>query len=332
MDFSSDLSWIGISLKVFFIDVLLSGDNVVLIALACRGLSAAQARKAITIGVAGAIFFRVILAALAGVLMSLPFLRLAGAALLILIAINLLAGEYQRRSEGETADGIGLDPRLADDSGLLGAAILILLADAIMSLDNIVALAAVSDGSLAILMGGLLFSVPVIFFGSLVVGEVMQAVPAFILVGTGLLGWVAGGMIVSDPLWSAWIAHNAEAFSVLVPVAAALFVLVEGRITADSRRARTPKPVPPVQVPAVMVGTAMGIATTAAPSIASSPMTPSPVPARPLAPLAVVGPVSPARSEAAAGDERLILIGFGILACVAAIFFIVVLIAGNGLG
>ncbi|MFG1344320.1 YjbE family putative metal transport protein [Xanthobacter autotrophicus DSM 431] len=238
MDLGADLSWFGTSLKIFFIDILLSGDNALLIALACRSLPASQVPRAVALGAAGAIFFRLIIAALAGTLLVIPMLKIAGGVLLLIIAINLLAGEYRRRREGEGEDRrIELDPAIADGTGFLGAALLILIADAIMSLDNVVALAAVSEGHLTYLVGGVLFSVPLIFFGSFVMAQAMKQFPALILMGAAFLGWISGSLIASDPLWSGWINTNAEALTVLLPLAAAFFVVVEARITAEARHA-----------------------------------------------------------------------------------------------
>lgn len=251
MDLGADLSWFGMSLKIFFIDILLSGDNALLIALACRSLPAGQVRKAILLGAAGAIFFRLIVAALAGTLMTVPLLKIGGGLLLATISINLLAGEYRRQREGDRP--IALDPSIGQGSGLLGAALVILIADAIVSLDNVVALAAVSEGHLTYLVGGVQFSAPLIFFGSFVMTEAMTHVPGLILVGTAFLGWIAGSLVVSAPLWSGWIAANAEALFVLVPPAAAIFVVAEARFTADARaageRSAHPNPTQQLQMP-----------------------------------------------------------------------------------
>ncbi len=235
MDLGADLSWFGTSLKIFLIDLLLSGDNALLIALACRSLPAAQVRKAVVLGAAGAVFFRLVIAALAGTLMAIPLLKIGGGLLLAVISINLLAGEYRRRHEGDRE--VELDPSLGQGGGLLGAALVILIADAIMSLDNVVALAAVSEGHLSYLVGGVLLSVPLIFFGSFVMAEAMKHIPALTFIGTAFLGWIAGSLIVSDPLWSGWVAANAEALFVLVPPAAAIFVVANARFTADARMA-----------------------------------------------------------------------------------------------
>ncbi|MFG1383900.1 TerC family protein [Xanthobacter sp. V3C-4] len=346
MDLGADLSWFGISLKIFFIDLLLSGDNAIVIALACRGLPAQQVPKAVALGAAGAIFFRLVIAAVAGILLTIPLLKIIGGALLFVIAINLLAGEHLRRREGEPSHG--LDPAISNDSGFMGAVFVILIVDAIMSLDNVVALAAVSEGNLLYLIGGLLFSVPLIFFGSFVVTEAMKHFPAIILVGTAFLGWVAGGMIVSDPLWSGWIARHAEALSVLVPLASVVFVLVEGRITAQARfreanvavasggtpsraeaRPRAPaRPAPrniEAPTPRALEPRALDVDASAPVLFAAS------LPASPGVLLAAKddqGAVAPTESK----GDRLVLVGLILLFCVIAVVMATVVAAGSRLG
>lgn len=301
MDLGADLSWFGTSLKIFLIDILLSGDNALLIALACRSLPAEQVRKAVMLGAAGAVFFRLVIAALAGTLMAIPLLKIGGGLLLAVISINLLAGEYRRRREGERE--VELDPSLGQGGGLLGAALVILIADAIMSLDNVVALAAVSEGHLSLLVGGVLLSVPLIFFGSFVMAEAMKHIPALTFIGTAFLGWIAGSLIVTDPLWSGWVAANAEALFVLVPPAAAIFVLANARFTADARTAeegkrQAPPPrrariLPAVATPAP-VAVAVPVSVAAPVSAAAAAPAPAPMAIAVAEPVRTVEPVIPA--------------------------------------
>lgn len=333
--------------EIFFIDLMLSGDNAIVIALACRGLPAQQVPKAVAFGAAGAIFFRLVIAAVAGTLLTIPLLKIIGGALLLVIAINLLAGEHLRRREGEA--GPGFDPSIRNGAGFMGAVFVILIVDAIMSLDNVVALAAVSEGNLLYLIGGLLFSVPLIFFGSLVVTKAMKHFPAIILVGTAFLGWVAGGMLVSDPVWSGWIALHAEALSLLVPLACVVFVVVEGRITARARSAAAAvaetnltgaTPPKPARV------------SEAAPSRVEAPPSASALepakaeagaPAQPATRLpAFSGPAVPgvllarddreAVTPAAGNGDRIVLVGLVILFCVVAVVMAAVVAAGSRLG
>lgn len=342
MDLGADLSWFGTSLKIFFIDLLLSGDNAIVIALACRGLAAQQVPKAVALGAAGAIFFRLVIAAVAGTLLSIPLLKIFGGALLLIIAINLLAGEYLRRRQ-EDEPRPGLDPSINSDSGFMGAVFVILIVDAIMSLDNVVALAAVSEGNLLYLIGGLLFSVPLIFFGSLVVTEAMKHFPAIILVGTAFLGWVAGGMIVSDPLWSGWIAGHAEALSVLVPLASVVFVVVEGRITARARFGKTRPAAAPATPPRRAEATPRAVERREPRKVeAPAPRgqaADAPAPALLAASLPAMPGVLLAAKDNQATDapaegsgDRLVLVGLILLFCVIAVVMATVVAAGSRLG
>lgn len=308
MDLGADLSWFGTSLKIFLIDILLSGDNALLIALACRSLPAEQVRKAVVLGAAGAVFFRLVIAALAGTLMAIPLLKIGGGLLLAVISINLLAGEYRRRREGDRP--VELDPSLGQGGGLLGAALVILIADAIMSLDNVVALAAVSEGHLSLLVGGVLLSVPLIFFGSFVMAEAMKHIPALTFIGTAFLGWIAGSLIVTDPLWSGWVAANAEALFVLVPPAAAIFVLANARFTADARMSGDGKREPPppkrahlLPVRPTPATVAMAMAAPVPAPMAVAVAAPMPEPVRPAEPAIPAAPIA-ARAEIAADAPR----------------------------
>ncbi|MET3354556.1 UNVERIFIED_ORG: YjbE family integral membrane protein [Xanthobacter viscosus] len=332
--------------EIFFIDLLLSGDNAIVIALACQGLPAQQVPKAVALGAAGAIFFRLVIATVAGTLLTIPLLKIVGGALLLVIAINLLAGEHLRRREGDA--GPGFDP-IRNDAGFMGAVFVILIVDAIMSLDNVVALAAVSEGNLLYLIGGLLFSVPLIFFGSLVVTKAMKHFPTIILVGTAFLGWVAGGMLVSDPVWSGWIVSHAEALSLLVPLACVVFVVVEGRITARARSAAAavaetnltgatpPKPArgseaAPRRVEAPPSASALEPAKAEARAPAQ-PATRLPAFSGPAVPgVLLARDDREAVTPAAGNGDRIVLVGLVILFCVVAVVMAAVVAAGSRLG
>jgi YjbE family integral membrane protein len=345
MDLGSDLSWLGICLKIFFVDVLLGGDNALVIALACRGLPSALVPRAIALGAAGAIVFRGLIAATAGTLLAVPLLKAASGVLLILVAINLLVGDYM---QGDGDDGLDVDASFVGRDNFVGAAFVILVVDAIMSLDNVVALAAVSQGNLAYLVGGLLFSIPFLFWGSLIVAEAMKHFPVLVMVGSGLLGWVAGELIVSDPLWADWVRANAEAATVCLPFAAAVFVVFEARITADARIAeraavpvarvvapRRPVAPPPRPVPVV---TPMSIATPI-PAAAPAPRVAASVAVAALAPASArpsqtVGRKGPPPRETAADragrrNDAIVLMGLLVMLMVVAAIFIVAVLLSN---
>ena len=187
----TDASFWAALLSIIVANILLSGDNAVVIALASRNLPPKQQNKAIFWGSAAAIILRVILTVTAVQLLTLPYLKIVGAVLLVYIGIQLLAD-----SDGE-AD-------LKAESNVLGAIKTILVADLVMSLDNVIAVAAAAqkgpeETRLLLLIIGLGLSVPLIIFGSTMLVKVMDRFPIIITVGAGLLGLLAGGMLVEDP-------------------------------------------------------------------------------------------------------------------------------------
>lgn len=177
--------WLAV-LKIIAIDILLGGDNAVVIALACRKLPEEQRKKGIFWGVAGAIGLRIILIFFALQLLALPFLKVAGAAMLFWIGIKLLQPED---------DGHG---EIEGSSSLLGAIKTIIIADAVMSLDNVVAVAGAAKGDLGLVIFGIVISIPIIVWGSKFVMQLMDRFPLVITLGAALLGWIAGDMLVGD--------------------------------------------------------------------------------------------------------------------------------------
>ena len=187
----SDASFWGALLSIIIANILLSGDNAVVIALATRNLPPAQQSKAIFWGSAAAIILRVILTVTAVQLLTLPYLKIVGAVLLVYIGIQLLADS-------------GGEEDMKAESNLLGAIKTILVADLVMSLDNVIAVAAAAqkgpeETRLLLLIVGLGLSIPLIIFGSTMLVKVMDRFPIIITVGAGLLGLLAGGMLVEDP-------------------------------------------------------------------------------------------------------------------------------------
>jgi YjbE family integral membrane protein len=193
MDFSafSDAAFWAALLSIIIANILLSGDNAVVIALASRNLPAEQQKKAIFWGSAAAIILRVILTVTAVQLLSLPYLKIVGAILLVYIGVQLLADS----DEEEEMDG---------HSNIWAAIRTILVADLVMSLDNVIAVAAAAqkgpeETRLILLIIGLGLSIPLIIFGSTMLLKVMDRFPIIITLGAGLLGLLAGGMLVEDP-------------------------------------------------------------------------------------------------------------------------------------
>ncbi|MDD4912532.1 MAG: TerC family protein [Sideroxydans sp.] len=182
--------WVDV-FKIIMIDLLLSGDNAVVIALACRNLPEAQRRKGILYGVGGAIGLRIVLTFFAVSLLALPYLKLVGAFLLIWIGIKLILPE----DEGHGEDSIKADTQL------FGAVKTIIIADFVMSLDNVLGVAAAAKGNVALLVFGLLISIPLIAWSSQLVLKLIDRFPFIIFAGGALLGYVAGEMLVSEALF-----------------------------------------------------------------------------------------------------------------------------------
>ncbi|WP_248799684.1 TerC family protein [Pseudomonas sp. MWU13-2105] len=223
---------INLTLQVFLLDLLLSGDNAVVIALACRHLPARQMRQALFAGMGVAVVLRILFTTVISLLLKVPCLKLLGMVALVVIAIKLLVAD-------EDAE------HLPQHSGstLWSVIGLIVFADLTMSLDNVVALAAVAQDNLGILVLGLLLSIPMLMYGSLFVTGLFKRYPWLIPAGGALLGWVAGDIGMSDPLIADWVATQAPGLGLAMPLACAIFVLVESRIIQRNLRL-LPRPEP----------------------------------------------------------------------------------------
>lgn len=212
--FATPEFWIALG-QIILINIVLSGDNAVVIALACRSLPPRQQKKAIVFGSVGAIVLRVILTFFAVYLLSLPYLKLAGAAALLWIGVGLLKGD----------DG---EENLESHSGLAAAIKTIVIADLVMSLDNVIGVAAAAKGNVTLLVVGLVISVPLIIFGSTLILKLMTRFPIIITAGAGLLGWVAGEMAIGDPAIAGW-ANGHHALHTVAPALGAAFVVATGK-------------------------------------------------------------------------------------------------------
>lgn len=177
--------WIGL-VKIVWINIILSGDNAVVIALAARSLPPAQQRRAIFFGSGAAVVMRVALTVVAAKLLELPYLEILGGLLLLWIGVQLLQGE----DEGDEQD--------KEVGSMLAAIRTILIADLVMSLDNVIAVAAAAKGSMLLLILGLAISIPLVIFGSTLMIKLMERFPFLVTLGAGLIGWVAGETITSD--------------------------------------------------------------------------------------------------------------------------------------
>ena len=205
--------WIGL-LKIVWINIILSGDNAVVIALAARSLPPAQQQKAVLFGSGAAVVLRIALTVVAVQLLAMPYLQIVGGLLLLWIGTQLLS-----------EDGEGEEKHHAS---LLSAVRTILVADLVMSLDNVIAVAAAAKGSMLLLILGLAISIPLVIFGSTLMIRLMERFPIVVTFGAGLIGWVGGETIVSDnvmaPLLTQmhWL-HTAG------PITGAALVLLIGR-------------------------------------------------------------------------------------------------------
>jgi YjbE family integral membrane protein len=204
--------------KIMIINVVLSGDNAVVIALACRRLTPAHQKQAFLWGSVGVVFLMVVLTAFVAYLLTLPYLEIAGSLMLLWIGIKLLVAEDEGGEDG-----------VAQKDTLMAAIRTIIIADMIMSLDNVLAMAAVAKGHLWMLIVGLVITVPVILFASALLMKLMGRFPIFILIGAGLIGWVAGDMIVTDPAIKDWVEANAPWLDNVTPVLGAAIVIGVGK-------------------------------------------------------------------------------------------------------
>jgi YjbE family integral membrane protein len=221
-------------LQIFFVDLLLGADNAVVIAMACGRLPPEDARRAMVLGAGGAIALRLIMILFANALLGVPLVKLVGAWMLIVIALNVRA---KNAADGAKAIAGGVEP-----NEFVSAAAVIMFADAAMSLDNVVALAAIAGGNFWLMAIGVLISIPMIVYGAFILTRMLRLAPEIFTIGAAFLGWIAGAMATTDPLVSGFIDVNAPALAVFGPALAALFVLAAGSDAAPSpkRPARSP--------------------------------------------------------------------------------------------
>jgi YjbE family integral membrane protein len=222
--------WLGL-LEIIGVNIVLSGDNAVVIAMAARSLPKPQQRAAILLGSGAAIVLRIILTTVATGVLALPYLKLAGAVLLLWIGVQLLLPS----EEG--------DDSVEQEMHLMAAVRTILIADLVMSLDNVIAVAAAAHGSFVLLTLGLAISIPLIIFGSGVLLKLMDRFPVIIKLGAGLLGYVAGDMLLSETVLEAYV--QGELVHLAIPWIGAFLVIAVGmrmsaRLSAKRRRRAAP--------------------------------------------------------------------------------------------
>ena len=239
-------AWFFVLLQIFFVDLLLGADNAVINALACSHLPRRDAGRAIMFGAGGAIALRVGMLAFASALLNAPFVKVIAAWMLVVIALNFSA----RKAPGEGHEAAGAQ----GPGDFLAAAAVIMFADAAMSLDNVVAVAAIARGDFWLTALGVLLTIPILAYGSLILKEIFHNAPEILTFGAVVLGWTAGGMAVSDPFVANWVRANAPALTVLAPPLAAAFVFVAGQGVEREPRDRPIQSAPlvPTSAPRVL--------------------------------------------------------------------------------
>ncbi|MEN6617690.1 MAG: TerC family protein [Syntrophorhabdus sp.] len=239
MDFSSlynvsnilSASFLFALLNIIFINIILSGDNAVVIAMAVRSLPDKQRQQGIIFGTAGAVILRIGLTFVAAFLLTVPFVKLAGGLLILWIAFKLLLGEDEGGHEKQV-------------NGLMQAIGTILMADLVMSLDNVLGVAGASNGNLLLLLLGLATSIPIVVFASKLITKLMDRFPIIVVLGAAILGRVAGEMIASDP-WVSRTLHNpGHVFSYVVEGLLAVGVVVAAKMWIKYRPAKEAQQIP----------------------------------------------------------------------------------------
>ncbi|MGQ0662280.1 MAG: TerC family protein [Pseudomonadota bacterium] len=213
-------------LQIIGVNIILSGDNAVVIALACRTLPPRQQRIGVLLGAAAAVVMRIVFTVFVVYLLSIPWLKIVGGLLLFWIGCKLL----QPEEEG--------DKEVHASHQLWGAVRTVLIADAVMSLDNVIAVAAAAKGDIVLLVLGLAVSIPLVVYGATLMIKLLQRFPIIVILGAALIGYIAGDVMVGDPVWAQWVEDHASWLHYAAPVAGAAIVVIIGRLIARPAPAR----------------------------------------------------------------------------------------------
>jgi len=238
-DLSSGAFWAALG-KIIVADIILAGDNAVVIALAARNLEQRHRRPAILVGSFGAIALRVLFVFIVGLLLSVPYLKLIGGVLLLWIGVKLL-------TQGDESDAHGDGVKASRN--MWGAIWTIIVADAVMSLDNAIAIAAAANNDGVLVILGLLISIPIIIYGSTYLTALLQRYPILVVFGGALLGWIGGEVMSSDgkPPQAAvappgtiafWLEARIPYAHYVCAAAGAIFVVVVGKFLSRRRQAK----------------------------------------------------------------------------------------------
>ena len=228
--------WVAL-VKIMWINILLSGDNALVIAMACRGLPPRQRVWGMILGAGVAVGLRVVFTGIVATLMTLPYLKIVGGLALFYIAVKLLVPEDEDEGEGEAVEHLWRAVRI------------VAVADIIMSLDNVIAIAAAAGGNMALMVIGLAISIPLIVAGAALIMALLDKFPILIWAGAALLGWIVGEVIATDPVvagflntkYGAGVAHQVEIGCAVV--GAALVLLIGGLWRRSKLAAKAPSEV-----------------------------------------------------------------------------------------
>lgn len=223
-----DAEFLGKIISIILLDIVLSGDNAVVIALACRKLNPAQRKKAIAFGTIGAVVLRIVLTVVAVWILDIPFVKFVGGLLLLYIAWDLL------KSGDE-------DPDIKGNSGLFAAVRTIIIADFVMSLDNVLAVAGVADGHIGLAALGLVISIPIIILGSQVIMKLMEKLPILVWIGALLIAYTAGKMLVEDKYGHRYlVATTIPQMEWIVPIVVMVLLIAVGLWTKKKQTKNIP--------------------------------------------------------------------------------------------
>jgi YjbE family integral membrane protein len=223
--FAQPAFWVA-ALQIIWINILLSGDNAVVIALACRGLHGSQRRWGMILGAGAAILLRVVFTVVIAQLMGLPFLKLVGGVALLWIAIKLIVPD---EAHGEDSVKAG--------ESLWRAVRIVAIADIVMSLDNVIAIAAAAKGNMGLIVFGLVISIPMIIAGAAILMAVLDRFPILVWAGAALLGWIAGEIMIEDPATIRVLGEDlVHRYVYFAAAAGALFVVALGWLMLRARR------------------------------------------------------------------------------------------------
>lgn len=208
--------WIAL-MEIIGVNIILSGDNAVVIALACRSLPERQRKVGVMLGAGVAVVLRIIFTFFVVWLMSLPYLQIVGALLLLWIGVKLIMDDSNHT-----------DDEIHASSNLMGAVRTVLIADAVMSLDNVIAVAEAAHGNMLLIGIGLVISIPLVVYGATLLIYLIQRFPIIVVLGAGLIGYVAGEVVIDDVIWKDWIEHQAHWLHYVAPAAGAALVVGAG--------------------------------------------------------------------------------------------------------